>query len=65
MNIYLGTNKVKINFRGEKLRLNFRETQISPIIINKLLSSDDYILKDLNGLYLIPKQEVNSNVNGI
>ena len=55
MALYLGNNKVKINLNNTIYRLNLYSTSIitNGII---LLSSDDYILKDLNGLYLTSKE---------
>lgn len=65
MGLYLGNNtKLKINLNGVKYCLNIGSPLPSMDYI-RLLSNDGYILKDLNGLYLIPKQEVDSNVNGI
>lgn len=55
MALYLGSNKVKININGELCCLNlFSETHIFDGI--KLSSSDGYILKDLNGLYITAKE---------
>lgn len=54
MALYLGNEKIKININGIVYNLNlFSET----LILNGdiLLSSDDYILKDSNGLYLTTK----------
>ena len=53
MALYLGKDKVKINLGGIIYCLNlFSET---PITNNGwLLSSDNYILQDSNGVYLIP-----------
>lgn len=54
MPLYLGNEKVKINFNGNSYKLNlYSSVQIEEII--RMLSSDGYILKDVNGLYLIPK----------
>jgi hypothetical protein len=54
MPLYLGNKKVKINFSGNIYKLNlYYSKKIEEII--RLLSSDRYILKDSNGLYLIPK----------
>ena len=55
MALYLGSNKIKINLNGVTYCLNlFSET----IILNgiKLLSSDNYILKDSNGFFLTAKE---------
>lgn len=55
MALYLGNSKVKINLNDIVYCLNLAST---PPITNgiKLLSSDGYILKDINGLYLIAKE---------
>lgn len=56
MAIYLGSQKYKIVLGGD-----IYDMQIySPIPITngiRLLSSDDYTLKDINGLYLTTKKE--------
>lgn len=56
MALYLGNNgKVKINIKNSTVRLNIFST--IPITNGiKLLSSDNYILKDSNGLYLTVKE---------
>ena len=61
MALYLGCDKVKINLDGIVRHLNLY-TVVSTIVDNVLLSSDNYILKDTNGLYLIPKIIVPYNV---
>lgn len=56
MALYLGSgDKIKIFLNGSQCRLNLLST---PLIITgtKLLTSDNYILKDSNGVYLIPKE---------
>ena len=54
MALYLGNQKVKLNLNGELFCLNFFDT--IPITIGiRLFSSDGYILKDSNGLYLMTK----------
>ena len=54
MALYLGNEKVKINLDGTLYKLNlYSSAKIEEII--RLLSSDGYILKDSNGLYIIPK----------
>lgn len=55
MALYLGTNKVKINVDGKTYRLNLLST-IPTIIGTRLLTPDDYILKDINGLYITAKE---------
>lgn len=55
MALYLGSDKVKINLNGIVHHLNlFSET----LILNgtTLLSSDGYMLRDSNGLYLTAKE---------
>jgi hemin uptake protein HemP len=55
MALYLGENKVKINLDGVVYYLNlFSETPITNGI--RLLSSDNYILTDSNGVYLTVKE---------
>lgn len=55
MALYLGNNKVKLNVDGVLYYLNlFSETPIFGGI--RLLSSENYILKDSNGLYITAKE---------
>lgn len=51
MALYLGKDKVKLNLDGIVYCLNLYSVML---VLNgiKLLSSDDYILRDSNGLYL-------------
>lgn len=56
MAIYLGETKYKLIVGGDICDMQI----YSPIPITngiRLLSSDDYILKDINGLYLTTKKE--------
>jgi hypothetical protein len=56
MALYLGSNKVQINLNGVLYKLNLYSSV--PIVeIRRLLSSEGYILKDANGLYVISKEE--------
>lgn len=57
MALYLGNSKkLKININNIVYNLNlFSETPITNGI--RLLSSDDYILKDSNGLYITSKED--------
>ena len=56
MALYLGSNKIKINLDNAIYDLNI--FSVLPTINDVILSSsDDCILKDFNGLYLIPKEE--------
>ena len=55
MAVYLGSNKVKIILNKDACRLNVPVTPSNTDSI-KLLSADNYILTDFNGLYLIPKE---------
>lgn len=57
MALYLGSGqKVKINLANNKYILKLFSS--SPIINGvKLLSSDNYLLKDKNGLYLTAKED--------
>jgi hypothetical protein len=55
MALYLGSDKLKINLNGVAYCINlFSETPITNGI--RLLSSENYILKDSNGLYLTVKE---------
>jgi hypothetical protein len=55
MSLYLGNDKVKINFDVVKYNLNI--FSVAPILNGvMLLSFDDYILRDSNGLYLTAKE---------
>lgn len=54
MALYLGNQKVKLYLNGELFCLNFFDT--APIVTGiRLFSSDGYVLRDSNGLYLIAK----------
>ena len=56
MAVYLGNNQVQIYINSILYKLNLHST--TPILNgDKLLSLDNYILKDLNGLYLTAKKE--------
>ena len=56
MALYLGSDKVKINYNGCVYNLNLSST--TPTLNNVLLlSSDGYVLTDINELYLIPKED--------
>ena len=56
MALYLGNDKVKVNLNGLLYDVNFHsEIPITNDI--RLLSSEGYILKDSNGLYLTAKKE--------
>ena len=55
MALYLGSDKVKINLNNAKYYLNLYT--VIPIIDGvKLLSIDNYILRDINGLYITAKE---------
>lgn len=54
MATYVGDKKIKINIDGVLYKLNLSSELIVPTIAG-LLSSDGYILKDSNGLFLIAK----------
>lgn len=57
MALYLGnSNKLKVYLDNTLYNINL--FSIIPILNGvKLLSSDDYILKDINGLYLTAKED--------
>lgn len=65
MALYLGNSgRLKINLGGVVYRLNLFSA--TPITNNGwLLSSDDYILQDSNGIYLIPKDETEIVVDNV
>lgn len=55
MALYLGSDMIKININGASYHLNlFSDVPIINGI--KLLSSEGYVLKDINGLYLTAKE---------
>ena len=54
MALYLGRDQVIINLDGVEYYLNLY-SPLSTIEDILLSSSDDCLLKDFNGLYLIPK----------
>lgn len=57
MALYLGSEIKKVNINGVVYKLNLFST--TPIFNGiRLLSSDNYILKDANGLYLTAKEGV-------
>lgn len=53
MALYLGSSKEKIKLRNTTFNLNIYVPSKSTSA--RLKSSDNYILKDKNSLYLIPK----------
>lgn len=56
MALYLGNDKIKVNINGIVYNLNlFSET----LILNgvRLLSSEGYILRDVNGIYITAKED--------
>lgn len=55
MALYLGNEKMKINFNGEKCKIDFY-TSLSMLPNNILLSSDGYYLKSSDGKYLLAKE---------
>ena len=61
MALYLGNSgRLKINLGGVAYRLNLLSA--SPVTNNAwLLSSDNYILTDSNGIYLIPNAILSSD----
>lgn len=57
MALYLGSEIIKININGVVYNLNLFST--TPIFNGaSLLSSEGYILKDSNGIYLTAKEVV-------
>lgn len=64
MALYLGNEIVQINLNGIVYCLNLFSS--TPIINGiRLLSSDNYILQDSNGLYLIAKESSTPIINSI
>lgn len=64
MALYLGENKIKINLNGIVCSLNL--FSLTPITNGDLLlSSDDYILQDSNGIYLIPNDSPTISTNTV
>ena len=56
MALYLGKDAIKINLNGIVCSLNL--FSLNPILNGiSLLSSEDYILKDTNGVFLTVKEE--------
>ena len=53
MALYLGNDKIKINLDGVVYCLNLVASTFNKNYI-ALLSSDNFILRDSNGLYLLP-----------
>jgi hypothetical protein len=58
MSVYLGTNKVKVILNGVLYNIISPFSSSNTIDGNYLKSSDNYILTDSNGVYLVPKQEI-------
>lgn len=56
MALYLGSNKQKVSVGNSASKMKFFSTVASMINGITLLSYDNYILKDKNGLYLTVKE---------
>lgn len=56
MNIYLNGMRVNLNLNGSSFVLNIPSAQTSSTDGVKMFSSDNFILKDSNDLYIIPKE---------
>lgn len=56
MALYLGNDKIKININGIVYNLNLLS---ETLILNgvRLLSSEGYILRDINGVYITAKED--------
>lgn len=57
MALYIGKDKVKINLVDGKSYNSILITKELPLPKDIILSFDEYILKDLNGLYLVSKED--------
>lgn len=64
MALYLGRDRVDINLGGILYRLNLFSTT-STTNNGWLLSSDNYILQDSNGVYLISKDAMEDMVDNV
>lgn len=64
MALYLGGGKLKINLGNNIYRFNIFTETSEPIINGiRLLSSDGYILKDINGIYLTALDDNNDTTS--
>lgn len=64
MALYLGNDKIKINLNGAVYHMNlFSATPTTNSI--GLLSSDNYILTDINGVYILPSDYISPVVGKI
>lgn len=57
MSLYYGSNKILKVFLNNKSYDLIMQSVVTVDNENKLLSSDNYILTDLNGLYLTVKED--------
>lgn len=55
MSVYLGNQKVKVILNGTVYKINLNDIDFISNTV-RLLSSDGYVLKDLNDVYLVPKE---------
>lgn len=56
MAVYLGENRIKINLNGIVYILNLFTT--APILNGiRLLTSENYVIRDSNGLYITVKED--------
>lgn len=55
MALYLGNKQQKLTFGNQRKMINFYSTL--EFQRDKLLSSDNYILKDSMNLFLLPKED--------
>ena len=56
MALYLGEERMNLHLNDLLLCLNIYSPSDPITEVIRLLSSDNYILKDLNDIYLIPKE---------
>lgn len=54
MAVYLGSNKIEVNIDGIVYDVNFYASTVNNAF---LISSDDYMLVDIDGKYLIARED--------
>ena len=56
MRLYLGKDKVKVVLDGNLYKIFLSSVSPTPMESIYLQSVDNYILTDINGVYLLPKE---------